>query len=119
MKAPWKPPWIPVRSAQSATTVLPEPTSPCSSRFIGRGAGEVPLDLVNSVTLRLRELEAEPPPELSDQIAGRRVGTDRVAYAPCIALGDVALMTTSSCNRSSSSKARRWRALVFSAQVSG
>ena len=37
MNAPWYPPCTAISSAVSATTVLPEPTSPCSSRCIGAG----------------------------------------------------------------------------------
>ena len=35
MSAPWCPPWTATSSAASATTVLPEPTSPWSSRCMG------------------------------------------------------------------------------------
>ena len=35
MNATWKPFSIATSAAISATIVLPEPTSPCSSRFIG------------------------------------------------------------------------------------
>ncbi len=37
MNATWKPFSIATSAAISATIVLPEPTSPCSSRFIGCG----------------------------------------------------------------------------------
>ena len=41
ISAPWCPPCTAVSSADTATTVLPEPTSPCSSRCIGMRRGEV------------------------------------------------------------------------------
>ena len=37
MTATWRPFSIATSAATSATIVLPEPTSPCSSRFIGCG----------------------------------------------------------------------------------
>jgi len=37
MSAPCRPPSIAARSVVSATTVLPEPTSPCKSRCMGSG----------------------------------------------------------------------------------
>ena len=37
MSAPWCPPWIATSRALTATTVLPEPTSPWRSRCIGEG----------------------------------------------------------------------------------
>ena len=45
MSAPWRPLSTARRSAYSATTVLPEPTSPWSRRCIGTVAVEVGVDL--------------------------------------------------------------------------
>ena len=45
--------------AYTATTVLPLPTSPCSSRFIGSGAGHVGGDLGNRLVLARRSARRE------------------------------------------------------------
>ena len=46
-------------SAVSATTVLPEPTSPCSSRCIGAGARHVARDLVDRALLVVGQRERQ------------------------------------------------------------
>ena len=57
--------WAPFSTARSmaarATTVLPDPTSPISSRCIGRSCGEVRVDLLDRALLVARELERERP----------------------------------------------------------
>ena len=60
--------------ASSATSVLPEPTSPCSSRSIRRWRGEVGVDLGQRRRLRGRERMAERGQRLRPQrsVAGQR-----------------------------------------------
>ena len=53
MIAAWCPDWIATRQACRATSVLPEPTSPCRSRFIGEG--EAIASAISSHRPRLRE----------------------------------------------------------------
>ena len=52
MTAVWQPAAAATSAAIAATTVLPEPTSPCSSRFIGVLALEVRGDLFERRLLR-------------------------------------------------------------------
>ena len=49
IRAPWCPPCTPINMAETATTVLPEPTSPWSSRCMGNGP---PRSSVSSATAR-------------------------------------------------------------------
>ena len=46
-------------AANAATTVLPEPTSPCTSRSIGSRCGEIARDLRRDPVLRAGQLERQ------------------------------------------------------------
>ena len=62
MNATWKPFSIATSAAISATIVLPEPTSPCSSRFIGDRPLHVLDDLGDHLLLVAGQLERQHPP---------------------------------------------------------
>ena len=68
MSAPWYPPCTAMSSAASATTVLPEPTSPCRSRCIGTGLARSPW-ITSSVVLVRGELVRQRAEEAREQLA--------------------------------------------------
>ena len=77
ISAAWPPASTAASMARSATTVLPAPTSPCSSRFIRFGRAHVGGDLRDAARLR----------------AGQRVGQrgDHLRPEPAVAAGGEAL----------------------------
>jgi hypothetical protein len=70
MRAAWYPDSAARSMASSATTVLPEPTSPWSSRFIRRSRGHVAEDLADRPLLGAGQLEREPVVEGADEGVG-------------------------------------------------
>ena len=96
----------------TATTVLPEPTSPCSSRCIGCGAGEVGLDLGDHPSLRagerVRQRVVEAPHQLAVDACDGCLATSRSSSR--------LRSTSTSCTRSSSSNASRRRAVLLLAR---
>ena len=82
MNATCRPFSIATSDASSATTVLPEPTSPCNRRFIGRGSLEVLDDLLERLPLAWRELEHQHAPgRLADAVVD--VDRIRLRFAGC------------------------------------
>ena len=69
MSAPWRPTSTARRSACSATTVFPDPTSPWRSRCIGIGPVEVGVDLGHRALLVRRERERERGAIARDELA--------------------------------------------------
>ncbi len=74
ISAPWRPASTARSRAESATTVLPEPTSPWSSRCIGLGARQVAVDLSDRALLRFGQREGEDRAVPLQELAGRRQG---------------------------------------------
>ena len=72
--AAWPPESTTRSMARSATTVLPEPTSPWSSRFIGWRLREVGLDHLADLPLPVGERERQPLVERRQQAAAARAG---------------------------------------------
>ena len=106
MKAPWCPPCTAASSVQTATTVLPAPTSPCSSRCIGCGPARSLPDLGDGRALVGGELERQAVEERVEQRAlGRRGRCPRVVRSMCRLR-----WTSASWTRSSSSSTSRRRA---------
>ena len=83
MNATCRPFSIASSAASSATIVLPEPTSPCSSRFIGCGFCMVLDDVLQRLALAAREVKRE---HASQRLANSIVHLDREALALGIAL---------------------------------
>ena len=69
MNAPWWPPSTAASSVHTATTVLPAPTSPCSSRCIGWGAARSPPISAIGRPLVGGEVERQPVDEGVEQRA--------------------------------------------------
>ena len=80
ISAPCRPASTARSSVASATTVFPEPTSPCSSRCIGVVLREVAVDLGDRLLLGLGEREREHLAVALQQLAGRRqrLGDERL-----------------------------------------
>ena len=57
-----------IKAVQAATTVLPDPTSPCSNRRMGCGAGHVAADFAQDAGLRVCQMEAERGQKRLDQM---------------------------------------------------
>ena len=70
MKATWNPFSIATSAAISATIVLPDPTSPCSSRFIGCGRFMSVDDLADHLLLIAGELERQHAPGRFADVVG-------------------------------------------------
>ena len=85
MRAPWWPPWTAASRAATATTVLPDPTSPCRRRCMGSGPGQVGEDLGERPALRAGRARRGARPgsarraSLRVERARRRRGRRRVA----------------------------------------
>ena len=90
-------------SASSATIVLPEPTSPCTSRFIGCGALHVVGDLAQHALLRLGQAEGQ---DLLHRLA-RAVGDLEGGALGPLAAPLRACRARPSWNRNSSSRMSR------------
>ena len=73
MNAPWCPPCTAVSSAATATTVLPAPTSPCSSRCIGIGRARSAVISAITFCWSPVSVERQPIEEPLDERAGRDV----------------------------------------------
>ena len=73
ISAACRPASITVAAASSATTVLPEPTSPCSSRSMRSRLGEIGDDVVDRARLRRRERIGQGRDDLLRAAARRRV----------------------------------------------
>ena len=76
-RAAWPPESTTWSIARSATTVLPEPTSPCSSRCIGWPSAELVGDLLPHAALAVGQGERQPfvePVEDAPRSAGAGVG---------------------------------------------
>ncbi len=98
--AAWPPESTTRSIARSATRVLPEPTSPWSSRFIGCGWAEVVLDLRADLALAGGELERQPGVERREQpalVAGPRPGAE-LAHRPA-PRASTSWVTSASSNR--------------------
>ena len=79
IRAPWLPDCTAASSAVTATTVLPEPTSPWSRRCIGRGDGEVGVDLADDSALGRRQVVRQGGVEALHELAADLVReADRV-----------------------------------------
>ena len=85
ISAAWPPASTARAMASSATTVLPEPTSPCSSRSMRVGPGEVGLDLGQRAVLRCGQRVGQGGPDLVGEpaVAGERPA--RQALRSCCA----------------------------------
>ena len=70
--AAWPPASMTASIARSATTVLPEPTSPCSSRCIGRSGASSSASCSPTAPLPRGQLERQPRVERREQAAGTR-----------------------------------------------
>ena len=115
MNAPWWPPWTATSSVLTATTVLPDPTSPWRSRCIGCGPARS--CSISAITARWSSVSANGQPlvEARRPARPRRRGGCPWRRAPAPSCAGRATSWT----RSSSSKARRRRASSFSAIESG
>ena len=79
MKADCHPLAAAARQAYAATTVLPDPTSPWSSRFIGTGAGEIAGELGDHPILRRRQGERKAREDAPVERGGEsEPGADRL-----------------------------------------
>ena len=103
MNATWKPFSIATIAAISATIVLPEPTSPCSSRFIGCGRCMSSTISRDDLLLIARQLERQHAPRrFADRVGDRRPS------AACAPRRRARLRSTRpSWNRKNSSKISR------------
>ncbi len=136
MRAPWWPPWTAANRAATATTVLPDPTSPWRSRCMGSGPA-----ISAKMAARARRwalVSSKGRPERNRRTrSGPSAASSRVAWPPS-AVGPVASRAETawrmarascsrarrrsiraSCRRNSSSKASRRRAGTVSTSVSG
>ena len=83
MTAVWQPAAAATSAAIAATTVLPEPTSPCSSRFIGVLAPRVGDDLVERRSAAPRvSAKRQRGAKRSSRAAGLGSGRARSVRAP-------------------------------------
>ena len=106
MIAAWWPDWIATSAAWSATSVLPAPTSPCRSTFIGRGRGHRRVDLADRAALRVGGLERE-----RRERAARSTGPPGSCATPCCSASTRCLRNaTPSSSTNSSSNFSRSRA---------
>ena len=114
INAPWCPPCTAASSIDTATTVLPDPTSPCSRRCIGCGEARSPP--ISAITRCWAPVNG-----YGNASWKRRTSSpSTVCTRPCEVRSSSRLRRTStSCTRSSSSKARRRRAISFSRIESG
>ena len=70
ISAACRPPSMTVAAASNATTVLPEPTSPCSRRSMRCGLGEIGDDVGDRARLRRRERVGQRLDQLLAQVPG-------------------------------------------------
>ena len=114
ISAPWWPPCTAASNAVTATTVLPEPTSPWSSRCIGCGAARSAS--ISAITRRWAAVSGKLKAAWN-----RRTSSPPVSWRIPTASRSIARlrMTSASCTRSSSSNASRRRARCLSSIDSG
>ena len=75
ISATWKPFSMATNAASEATMVLPDPTSPCSSRCIGQRPLQVGDDVAQRRALPLGQLERQPRPRPVPQLRRSTVTT--------------------------------------------
>ena len=116
MMAAWNPLWTPTSNAATATTVLPEPTSPWSSRCMGAGAAmSAP---ISSITRRWAPVGLNGRPSMK---RSTRSGSGWIRCAmptDSLSLRFLVIASATSWRKNSSNTSRR-RAAPTSARESG
>ncbi len=119
MRAPWWPPSTATSNAASATTVLPDPTSPWSRRCMGRGPARSSRSTATACAWAAVNAKGNPSTNRSSRVGPPSARTTTWRMPRASSCNRRRRSTMASWSRSSSSKARRLRAGSTASMVAG